>query len=377
MAEIIDEVAVITSDLTSGRNLIAIDEVAVLGDSIQDTVIAVIAETAVITDILGPPITYALIAEQAVIEDTPSAASLYTRVYNETARVSDALTGFSVVSGNIEETAVITGGMIPYVPTEIIAEHGVLGDSVSAVRWATATITEQANVSGGPLALVFATTEETAVVGDSVSVVQHYASRVDEVAVITSDLTAINLAYALTNELAVVGDSLSSAITTTAVYAEQAYISGDPAYMGGAAWTANATNFATSQYKDHPLEQIVGDFGLSKDGVFIRGAEVFDFELRTSLDDFGDASGKRCTYVAAGCSPASEFLVDMMAADPDGTTKFYPVNVWPRATGRFFREFNAPRGVLSQTFGVRIRGSAPDAFELTSLVLAPLASGRR
>jgi hypothetical protein len=104
---------------------------------------------------------------------------------------------------------------------------------------------------------------------------------------------------------------------------------------------------------------------------------VFQFTLQTAQTDLGDPIGKRCTHIQTGTSPQSEFTVSLMAELPDGSIAAYPAQVWPRGTGRAIREFNAPRGVLSTSLGVTISGSAPDAFDLGSLQITPLISGRR
>lgn len=379
MAEITNEVAVISENISNILVLQTIAEQAGIVGETTDTVIAIIAETAVITDPLPELKAYALTSETAQISEVVSGFSSFSKTYNEVARITDAIRSRSVAQMTTAEVAVITGDAETYTPREVTAETALLGDTLASTLLARRTTREVASIAGSPVSSVYATFSETAVIEDGTTVTQTYVANVAEVAGLSDALVDRSVQRALYAEIAAIaGAPLAPSSSTVAVYAERAYIAGEPVPAAlTLGWSANLTNFATTQYVGHPAEQLTTTFAFGAGGVFVKGEEVFAFSMQTPQSDFGDAIGKRCTYIAAGCAPDSEFDVSLVAELPDRSLVAYPVKTWPRGTQRYMREYSAPRGVLSSTLGVRIAGSHPDNFELRSLEMAPLISGRR
>lgn len=371
------EVGVLDDDLTTRLTLMTLAEEAGVSETLVSTTIAYTAEVAVITEAATAG-AYAATAEVGVVGDSITGSASFVLRFSETAKLDDSLTG-AIAPAALAETAVVTETLATVVPTETSAETALLGDSITGARTVTAIIRETAAVAGAPVSVVYATTAETAVLDDGVTATQVYNSLVEESAALGDALTGTLSAYALTSEIAVVGDALTSLRTTTVLAAEVGRIYDELAFDAGTiGWSAHIFSFATTQYSGHPAQQIMDGYALSRiNGVLEPGDEVFDFTMQTAQSDFGDPIGKRCTHIQVGTSPTSEYTVSLMAELPDGTVAAYPAQVWPRGTGRFIREFNAPRGVLSPSLGVTISGSAPDAFDLSSLKITPLISGRR
>ena len=373
-----DEVAELGDDITNRLTLETLNDAAVLDDSTGEYVTALLAEIAVLDDSVPTTNAFALLEEAALLNGTATSKNNSRRDSNEVAQISGSAVSGVSVAPTLAEAAVLEDSAPLQQPYEGTAETAVLNDAATGRQVHNPRTAEVASVSGSALNVVYATTAETAEFADSTSFTHANVAITAEVAALADSASGALGAYELCAEVATLNDGLTGRKSTSVVTTEDVRVFDTlQVPKGSIGWTANMLNFATSQYVDHPLDEIIGPYGLSANGVYTAGSEVFGFELQTAQDTFGDALGKRCTYIAASCRPADEFQVDLVAEGPDGELAFYPAQVWPRGTQRYVREFNAPRGVLSQTLGVRIRGTAPDTLDLSKLELAPLLSARR
>jgi hypothetical protein len=376
------ESAVITSDITSVWGFAPVEEAAPIYGTISYTGYeSIITDGAVITsDADGEA--FQSVLETAAIESAITWSATYLRTSSETARITSEVTGQVVtLAPEVTDSAVITSDSTFSEPFNLSEEVASIESSVLGTRTTKNVVHETAVITEGSATPVYAFTTDSAVITeDSPTSILNGVITTDSAAIV-SDITYLLSTTSVVEDSAHLSNSVVSYRVTTDIVGDVGYISAeifDPAFVASlSGWTANTVNWAMTEYRGVEVEEIHGDWGLGKNGVYNRSTTGVDCEFITGQVIPMGMYGARCTHIVLGCSPETECTVSLRAESPDGGYVDYPVSTWPRNTKRFIREFDAPRGVKSPSFGVKIQATAPDTLAIRSLSMTPVPGGRR
>jgi hypothetical protein len=382
MEEITLESAVITDEATSLWGFAPVEDSAqILGTVSYVGYESTITDSAVITSEAEGE-AYQSVSEAAKIVSSITWSATYQRDSFETARITSSATGQVVVAApELTESAVVTSDSTFSDPFNLSEEAARIRSAVTASRTTKTVTHETAVITEGAEIPVFSIETETAViVSDSTTSILNGVISTES-AVIVSDITSALETSSVITDSAMVTSSVVAYRLTTDVIGDIGYISSsiyDPAYVAAlSGWTANVVNWAMSEYRDIEVEEIHGNWGLGKNGVYKKGTDGVDCEFVTGQLVPAGMYAARCTHVVLGCSPETECQVSLRAESPDGGYTDYPASTWPVGTKRFVREFDTPRGVKSPSFGVKIQATAPNKLAVRSLSMTPLPGGRR